>query len=154
MNRWLDLQMIVLFLFGSLLLAACDQIGQEIAVSAVTFDGEGCSYDGPEVIGEGQSFIDLNDLTSDPLVHLHVVRLDEGKTWQDLLDYMGESLPFPGAPPWTREIFSRGAPDDSKAAEYVFEPGLHAILCSRHNGEPPVGNWPGAPFEVMADSSG
>jgi len=63
----------------------------------LSFDGEGCIYDGPTEIKRGAvTLIYFNN--SERLTGTNLVRLHEGKTVQDIIDYTAEVNPH--APPW------------------------------------------------------
>jgi hypothetical protein len=100
---------------------------QTIERAEVTFDGESCSYDGPEVIHEGVVTIAINNSTENP-AHLEINTLDEGKTWQDVLDYYGEPGSTEGRAPWMGDVDSSPIISEPEAREYTFEPGLHSVL--------------------------
>ena len=130
----------------------------EVPVAEITFDGQSCQYEGPEVVREGKLVIVVNDLTDDPAFHMHFFRFHEGKTWQDLLDYIqivveaGTSSPPP--PPWTTSMgIGALVEDNPNARSFTLRPGLYGSVCARHNGVPEV-LWTGAPFEVSASPSG
>ncbi len=100
----------------------------------VTFDGDRCQYKGPEVIDEGEVVIVLNNLTDSTVAHLHLLKLDEGKTQQDLVEYVGDAIDKP-PPPWAslipRSEFVEGSPS-KRTDKYLFKPGSHAIVCGEH----------------------
>ena len=51
----------------------------------VTFDGSSCKYDGPKVIREGEITLIMDNHTDTP-VGLDLAKLDDDKTWQDILN--------------------------------------------------------------------
>ena len=132
---------VLLFIAGLLLVlgviaAACGDGEEEAGITfEVSFDGDRCQYKGPEAIGEGEEVvIVLNNLTDSSAVHFHVVKLDEGKTLQDLVEYVGDAIDK-GPPPWVSEIFLSGLVEGkpvSVAKKYLFEPGSYAIGCAEH----------------------
>lgn len=146
-------------LLGSLLMFGCapqEDVSIEdvhtIDKAEVTFDGENCSFDGPGVIREGKVIIVLNNLSETP-VQLEIMKLDEGKTWQDVLDLFNEPGVSFGRPrEWSTITRSTFVVDDPTAREYTFDPGLHAINCLQIL-ETRIGIWTGAPLEVRAASS-
>ena len=97
----------------------------------LTFDGESCQYDGPEVILEGEIVIVLNNLTEDS-VFFEVQKLDEGKTWQDMLDYLGEpgSKAQAGPPTWAHII---GIPNYA-AKKITLVPATYGVICVQRLG--------------------
>ena len=94
----------------------------EVQPIEVTFDGERCVYEGPGEIAEGHVFITLNNPTNHQDIHLHIHKIEEGKTSQDAIAYLGgpytpdDYLP---APHWVGDqlspaavfVFSRGGSD-------------------------------------------
>ena len=126
----------------------------EVPVVDLTFDGQSCQYEGPEVVHEGKLVIVVNDLTDDPAFHMHVFKIDEGKTWQDMLDYIGEPGTYVPPVPWASSVgIGALVEDNPNARRFTLTPGMHGIVCALHNGGP-EGIWPAAPFEVSASSSG
>ncbi len=116
----------------------------------VTFDGKTCQYQGPEVIRGDKAVIVLNNPTNDRFVHMHVDKLDEGKTWQDYVDYVGPGTSL-DAPPWISEERAGSVEGNPDAQEISLRPGMHVIVCARHAGvvnDIPNGVWLSAPFDV------
>ncbi len=98
----------------------------------VTFDGDRCQYKGPEAIGEGEVVTVLNNLTDSSAVHLHVGKHDEGKTLQDIVEYVGDAISI-GPPPWVSEIFRSELVEGSPRTEkWLLEPGTYHIVCAEH----------------------
>jgi len=117
----------------------------------LTFDGETCHYEGPKVVTEGDLAVTLiNNTDLDATWWIH--RLDEGKTWQDMLDYIG----LPGSdvhpPPWASGgIITAPVSDNPNARVYTLKRGLYAIsYCTCYELSGPRGVWPGALLEVRA----
>ena len=115
------------------------------------FDGEDCSYGGPEVVSAGPALIALNNQTEGAVV-LTVLKLDEGRTWEEMVDLFP-----PGAvkepPPWSTQVNgvrTKAAqarfPGNLEAKEFILDEGLYVISCVQASR--PVGVWLGAPFEV------
>jgi hypothetical protein len=120
----------------------------------LTFGGETCQYKGPEVISEGELTITINNET-DYEVDLWMVRLEEGRTWQDMLDYIGLPGSYVHPPSWSSwgGIMTAPVPDNPDAAVYSLKEGLYAICCCTCydlSGRP-RGVWPGASLEVRDD---
>lgn len=119
--------------------AACGDGEEEAGVEEeagitfeVTFDGDRCQYKGPEVIDEGEVVIVLNNLTDSSKVHFHVVRLlDEGKTEQDLDEFIGDAIDI-SPPPWAAEEGGRRVEGNPDTKKFLFKPGSHAIVCAEH----------------------
>jgi len=130
------------FLLLGLLLFACSS-AEEAKEPNVTFDGENCIYEGPERMPSGAAVIAFTNLSDRPTVHFHILRLEEDKTWQDVLTLAEE--PILGLPRWMRELGARSAPGNPNARQYELEPGLYALLCAQHV----IDAWPAAPLEVV-----
>ncbi len=125
---------VALLLVLGTIAAACGDGEEEAGITfEVTFDGDRCQYKGPEVIDEGDVVLVLNNLTDSSAVHLHVGKLlDEGKTHQDLVEFTGDAIDR-GPPPWVSEISRSGLVEGNRfAAKYLFEPGIHVIVCAEH----------------------
>ncbi|MCK5645815.1 MAG: hypothetical protein KAH97_03495 [Anaerolineales bacterium] len=124
-------------------LGACKsgEIDQDIIF---TFDGEECRYDGPSEVFEGNRIITLKNNTELDIV-IDVQRIDDGKTWQDLLEYVdevgqGQRSPFTSSP------IKSLIPGNPEAWEYSLEEGLYGIFC--FDVDLPGGIWPGTSLEV------
>lgn len=118
----------------------------------LTFDGETCHYEGPEVVTEGDVTITLLNET-DFEASLWMVKLDEGKTWQELLDYIGPPGTSVEPPAWSSGNFiASKLPDKPNATLYTLNEGLYGICCCTCNelSEQNRGVWPGALLEVRA----
>jgi len=130
------------FLLFGLLLFACSS-AEEAKEHNVTFDGENCIYEGPEKMPSGAVVFAFTNLSDRPTAHFHILRLDDDKTWQDVLTLAEE--PILGPPRWMRELGARSAPGNPNARQYELEPGLHALFCVQHV----IDGWPAAPLEVV-----
>jgi hypothetical protein len=117
----------------------------------LTFDGETCHYDGPNVIKDGEVTIILNNETKYDL-SLWAGRLDEGRTWQELLDYIGTPGSSVEPPSWLdRNMIAEDVPDNPNAKVYTLREGLYAIsCCTCWEDLGPRGVWPGASLNVRA----
>ena len=118
----------------------------------LTFDGETCRYEGPDVVTEGEVTITLVNET-DFEASLWMVKLDEGRTWQELLDYIGPPGTSVEPPPWSSGNFlASKLPDNPDATVYKLNEGLYGICCCTCNElfKENKGVWPGAAFEVRA----
>jgi hypothetical protein len=111
----------------------------------LTFDGEECRYDGPNEVVEGDRIITFKNITELDVI-LDVQRLDDGKTMQDLLDYVDEVGQDGPRSTWTSSPIKSPVPDNPDAWEYSLEEGLHVMICNLN--EPPFGFWPGASLQV------
>jgi len=134
-----------IFILTMLILVGCTPAETDKDI-VITFDGEECTYAGPSFAHEGKQIITLKN-NSEMEVHLDVTRLDEGKTWQDVLDHFSE----PGSelrPAWLSSGVTDSLPDNPEAREYTLTEGLHSIVC--YSSSSPV-IWPAAPLEVRAE---
>ena len=118
------------------------------------FDAKTCQYEGPEIITSGDLTVSLMN-ESDYDASIWMVKIDEGKTWQDLLDYIGAPGSNVHPPPWTSpSIITTTSRDSPNVKIYTLNPGLYAICCCTCNEiTGPRGVWPGAPVEVKDDNS-
>ena len=130
------------FLLAGLLLASCSQ-GEAVQNPVVTFDGASCSYEGPEVVSEGDLIFVFKNLSDKPAAHLHVNALVDGTTWQDILELAAKG-PITAPPGGLRELYGGFVEGDPDAEEYTLEPGSHGIFCVIHG----VNGWPAAELEV------
>lgn len=112
----------------------------------VTFDGQECHYEGPSVVNEGDRIITLNNIAEHD-VNLTVTRIDEGKTWQDVLDNL-EAFTIGTPPTWTTFVRSEVISDTPVARKYALTEGIYAILCWSTS---PLGGWPAASLEVKGE---
>jgi hypothetical protein len=139
-----------LMILGSLGLFGCapEEPVQTIDRVDITFDGQKCGYDGPVIIGEGTVVVALSNLSDRP-TQLNVVKLDEGKTWQDMLDHQGEPGSYNSLPRWASRLSGSASVDEPDEREYTFEPGMHAVICLETL-ETRLGVWPGTALDVRA----
>ena len=128
------------FLLAALLLVSCTQ-GEVVQNPEVTFDGENCRYEGPEVVNEGDVTFVFNDRSDQAGAHLHVMALAEGTTWQEILDLAAEG-PIRSPPAGLRELYAVSVEGDVKV--YALKPGGHGVFCAIHG----VNAWPVALLEV------
>ena len=141
-----SLCILALILFMTLSISVGCQQGDIKQDILVTFDGEECIYDGPSVVAEGPRIMTLKNTTEYKSV-LGVAKLDEGKTWQDLIDYVGK----PGSsqseyPPFLSDVINLTVQDNPDAREYQLEEGLYGIWCGDL-----LKIWPAAPLEVKGN---
>jgi hypothetical protein len=91
----------------------------------VSFSGDECTVSGPTEILTGKYHIDLNNL-SEVELRMGVVRLLDGKTFQDMVDFQGESgkyIPFIPFISYPRFFTS----DHINYYYYLDEPGEYYI---------------------------
>ncbi len=153
-------------LYGTLLLccvfllASCGA-ATEIQDIEITFDGERCHYDGPEVSAEGQVIIILHNPTDHEHLHLHLFTFAEGYTWQDMVELQGGTTTPGPAPHWAHAISPTSLDGEASTNlfkeryyqewEFSLDPGSYGILCAAH--ADPRGIWLAAPLEVGTVSS-
>lgn len=123
-----------------LLLVSCAQ-GEVVQNPVITFDGENCEYEGPEVVREGNLVFVFNNLSEDPGAHMHVNVLTEDATWEDILQLAAEG-PIVSVPGMGRELIAVSYEGDTE--EYPLKPGSYAIFCVVHA----VGGWPASSLQV------
>ena len=130
------------------LLTGCSSSSKTPEIT-LTFDGETCQYDGPNVISPGKVTIILKN-TSDYDLSLWAARMEEGKTWQDMLDYIGTPGASVELPSWAEwRVLAAKIPEHPNATVYTLDKGLYAInCCTCEEIKGPRGVWPGAALEV------
>lgn len=123
----------------------------EIREIVLTFDGKTCQYDGPAVTTPGQMTVSLVNKTEWD-ADWWMLRLDDDKTWRDMLDYIGEPGSYLHPPPWTSvSIVKSRVPDNPDAWEYTLKEGTYVTMCCTCDElSGPRGVWPGAPLEVRS----
>ena len=129
------------FLLAALLLVSCTQ-GEVVQNPEVTFDGENCRYEGPEVVSEGDVTFVFNNLSDQAGAHLHINTFLEGTTWQDILDLAAEG-PIKSKPRGLRELYTVSVAAGGVSV-YALKPGSHTVFCVIHG----VNAWPVALLEV------
>jgi len=118
----------------------------EVHELTVTFERDHCIYDGPKVIRQGEVTIIFNNLT-DADAGVSVGKIENGKTWQDLVDHFSEKNIGVTHPEWVSLVSHRPVMSDYRAQIFDLEPGLYAISC----GETLQGSWAiwlASPLEV------
>ena len=105
----------------------CDEV--EGTCLYVQWDGENCDYTGPSEINAGPvTFIFQNETEEN--AHANLVRLDEGKTVQDIVYYIEEE-DHAHAPSWVTHTgaYRFALPGESYTWNGDVEPGLHTLGC-------------------------
>lgn len=126
----------------------------EIREVTLKFDAKTCQYEGPDFSTEGDLTITLLN-ESEYEASIWIVRIDDGRTWQDMLNYIGAPGSNVHPPPWSSgSIMTTTIANNLNARIYSLKQGLYAICCCTC-GEVtgPRGVWPGAPLEVKEDNS-
>ena len=137
---------IIVLTLGLWVLTCCSG-SSDAREATVKFDGETVTYDGPEAISAGEMKITLENST-DMDLDILVVKMDDGKTWQELLDYIGEPGGKVPPPPWVENTTLVGVPDEPDASAYVLKQGTHGIILCSCNEILDYQVWPVAPLEV------
>jgi plastocyanin len=116
------------------LLAACSKPDQTPEAAApppepnvITFSAADYSYTGPDTIPAGVTTIRLLNTGKEPH-HLFLVKLEEGKTAQDLSAAMAPNAPWPT---WAKEVGGPNAaePGTTMAATLPVEAGNYVFFC-------------------------
>ncbi len=118
----------------------------------LTFDGSTCRYDGPEEVSAGEFTITLNN-QSDREPSLWIIKLDEGRTWQQLLDYIGPPGSNVHPPEWsTGSIMMAPSAEDPNARILTLTEGIYALCCCTcYDPSGPRGVWPGTALQVTSE---
>ena len=120
-----------------------------VPVLEVTFDGSGCTVEGPAELPTGKHAVSLRDLSGQHQL-LYVSLLLEGKTYQDLLDLQSEpgvNFPKPDFVVHGWHIGRKQTPDGAVIHTFVLsEAGEHAIYLGTAN---PATLWLCAPLKVV-----
>ena len=104
-------------------------VGSDSRLLQLTFDGEQCTYEGPSELSAGEIEIVYHNESSED-IGFTFERLDEGRTTQDMIDYIEPD----GAvrPPWTVDVWFQGrisANASSIPTPRTLQPGLHTLVC-------------------------
>ena len=120
---------------GLLLLAACgstEVADSDSRVVQLTFDGEQCIYEGPSVLSAGEGQVEVvfhNESSEDSFFSFG--RLDEGRTTQEMIDYIADDPTAP-APSWWFGVWKQerfAANSSSTPVMRTVAPGLHNLVC-------------------------
>ncbi len=109
-----------------------DLAGSDSRVVQLTFDGEQCIYEGPSVLSAGQGQVEVvfhNESSEESFFDFG--RLDEGRTTQELIDYIAED-PSRDAAPWDVRVWGQdriAANSSSIPVMRTVAPGPHHLLC-------------------------
>ena len=124
--------------------------GRPVIPMTLTFDGEGCTFDGPTELTPGSVGFTFVNESKAPAGH-NFLEVLKGKTHEDMIVYNG-SEPFAGRRPgWTSEIgigdwvtTKAGASENWRK---TLEPGNYFLMCGQ--AEPPLA-WNG-PWLTVAE---
>jgi len=97
-------------------------------------------------IREGEITI-ITDNLSDFPVFTDLAKLDDDKTWQDMLDYIGEPGSHKQRPYFITKENRRVVISDPRAAIFTPDPGFYVIVCYQTTATG-LGTYPGSPLEV------
>ena len=138
-------------ILGCGLLLACT-VSSENPEIDITFDGEHCETSGPAVISAGSLIVDLETQTKGVVI-IDVYRLDEGKTWSDMVSHYGAPGSFAIRPEWAKGMSGRDIRGDKYDREYTLEPGTYGVVCL-YMGSESNGTWAATSIEVRSSGSG
>jgi hypothetical protein len=104
-------------------------------VPHLTFDGSSCVFDGPSEVAAGEVAVELTN-TSGGYANVIVVRLDEGKTGQDLGDLIGPGEAQGSPPSWAHDMGGQppAASGETMRWEANLAAGEYAALCNQSRG--------------------
>ena len=119
------------------------QFADRAELPTVVYDGETCTYIGPETVAPGPVRMTL-DNRSDIRARIDILRFPEDRTFEDLVDYVesGEAAANQGSPDWvdqTRKI--RAPANQLMGANRTLFDNTYGILCYIGESEP---------FEIQA----
>ncbi|MEO8199050.1 MAG: hypothetical protein ABI679_00880 [Gemmatimonadota bacterium] len=122
------------------------------APQVITMTAHEYAYEGPDTISAGMTTFRLAN-TGTELHHMQLVRLNDGKTVQDLM-----AAPMEGpAPAWAIMVGgpNAAAPGDTANATLHVEPGRYAMLCfiPSSDGKPHVAKGMLHQFEVIPSTA-
>lgn len=141
----MNLRALLFLILGCSLLLGCTASSESREIE-ITFDGENCEARGPDLLSAGDLIVDL-DKQTEGVVIIDVYRLDEGKTWSDMVSHFGLSSTFALPPEWVSGVSGRDVQGDKYDRKYTLEPGTYGIICL-YMGSDTNGTWPAAPIEV------
>ena len=147
----MQLKVALVVTLGCGLVLACTVTGESREID-ITFDGKNCETSGPDVINAGNLVIDLENQT-EGVVIVDVYRLDEGKTWSDMMSHFGEPGTFVLRPELVMGMSGRDVHGDQYDREYTLEPGIYGVVCV-HMGSETNGTWAATSIEVRPSGSG
>ena len=127
-----------------------DRFNRDIVV---TFDGNACLYSGPTEIETGTQMVTVKNQT-ELTGWLRICRANEGKVWQDVLEFEFTPDPNPEGdlywPAWCEEFPDSSvvnANADNVLYEYEFlNQGQYFVIWEKNK---PEGVWPCSPLTVQ-----
>jgi hypothetical protein len=118
----------------------------------ITFDGNECVFSGPSEVETGTHMITVKN-TTELTGWMRICRADEGKVWQDILDFEFTPDPNPEGdlfwPTWCQE-FPTSSVANADANHVLHEykllnEGQYFVIWEKNK---PEGAWPCAPLTV------
>ena len=151
MNRRLSASILFGALLSVLVIAACGGNGDGEGGGSleVTFDGTDCGFRGPETVSESNISV-LIDNQAATVVTLNVLRLEEGRSFDDLASHI-EGVEVPNdLPSWASSITATPAAAGEKTTfGMALTAGSYALVCVT---ELPLGVQAVAPFSVAVEN--
>ncbi len=151
MNRRLSASILFGALLGVLVIAACGGNGDGEGGGSleITFDGTDCGFRGPETVSENNISVVVNNQAA-RVVTLEVLRLEEGRSFDDLASHI-EGLEGPNhLPSWASSITANPAAAGEKTTfGLALTAGSYALACVT---EPPLVVQAVAPFTVVVEN--
>ncbi|MFQ5943245.1 MAG: hypothetical protein ACE5JF_06805 [Anaerolineales bacterium] len=80
-------------------------------------------------------------------VIVDLYRLEQGKTWPDLLSHFSPPGAFTHKPEWVIGMSGRDVRGDKYDRQYVLEPGIYGVVCVYMDLDT-NGTWPAASIDV------
>ena len=97
----------------------------------IMYEGKDCTHVGPEIVPAGQITLIFSNHTSGSIANIDLEKLDEGKTWGSMYNYMSP-LPFTGSQPdWSRDVITATGLDPGKSTTRQKEltAGTYISVC-------------------------
>ncbi len=149
MNRRLFASILSGALLGVLVIAACGGNGEGGGSLEITFDGTDCGFRGSETVTESNISV-LIDNQAATVVTLNVLRLEEGRSFDDLASHIEGAEGPDDLPSWATSITATPAAAGEKTTfGMALTAGSYALVCVT---ELPLGVQAVAPFTVFVEN--
>ena len=149
MNRRVFASILSGALLGVLVIAACGGNGEGGGSLEITFDGTDCGFRGSETVSESNISV-LIDNQAATVVTLNVLRLEEGKSFDDLASHIEGAEGPDDLPSWASSITATPAAAGEKTTfGMALTAGSYALVCVT---EVPLGVQAVAPFTVAVEN--
>ena len=149
MNRRLFASIFSGALLGVLVIAACGGNGEGGGSLEITFDGTDCGFRGSETVTESNISV-LIDNQAATVVTLNVLRLEEGRSFDDLASHIEGAEGPDDLPSWASSITATPAAAGEKTTfGMALTAGSYALVCVT---ELPLGVQAVAPFTVFVEN--